>query len=810
MIGKTILNYKIIEELGYGATGIIYKAKDMKLGRTVAIKFLPDRVAASPDERKRFKQEAMAAATLNHPNIATIYDLEEADGQMFIVMELIEGRNLREIVAGAGRMPGALGLPIETILRYAIQITEGLQAAHEEGIVHRDIKPENVMINSKDQVKITDFGLAKMTGGELLTKTGTVMGTVAYMSPEQSRGQPLDQRTDIWSLGVLLYEMITGQRPFRGEYEQAVIYSILNDEPEPIRLQYPEISKKLDHIISRTLAKDPSDRYQSCKQLLNDLRSCTDSTGQSHAHDLQITAPESEVRGSTFKRLQLSASRHIEFINRRLKLPWRISIGILLLAAVSIYVFLKISRPDGTRGKKIAVLPFININKDPADEYFSDGIMEDILTQLVKIGDLKVVSRTTMMRYKNSSKTLREISNELDADVVLEGSVRREADLLRISVQLINAETDEHLWAETYNRELDQVFVIQSEIAQRIASALQVKLSRAEKELLDMPKTYNPEVYTLLLKGRYFVNRLDSLSIAKGIDLYTEASIIDPDDARVWASLANAYTVQADCGYLNPEEGYSKAREMVDKALLLDDKLAIAHTVSGLIKLAHDWDWGGAEIEYRKAMEIEPGNTTTINLMGQLARTLGRFEEAIEYIQRAIDLEPVIVINYLYFGQFLMYAGRLDEANNILEKGLELNPQFPYLHYLLGCVYLLQGEPDSAIVEMEKESAESYRAYGLPLIYHALGRKADADAALQDCIARYRDVGPYNIAQIYAYRGDIDRAFEWLEKAYILRDGSLPNINGDPFLKNIERDPRYAMFMKKMKLQIPEKIPKAP
>lgn len=802
MIGKSILHYTIIEELGYGGMGVIYKAKDTKLGRTVAIKFLPNRDAINPDERIRFKREAMAVATLNHPNIATIHGLEEVDDRMFIVMEFIEGRELRDILSNAEEMRRVPVLPIEAILRLAIQIVKGLQAAHEEGIVHRDIKPENVMINTKDQVKITDFGLAKITGAELLTKTGTIVGTVAYMSPEQARGAPVDQRTDIWSVGVILYEMITGQRPFRGEYEHAVMYSILNENPEPLKLKYPAIPEKLEQIIGRTLAKNPSDRYQNCEQLLNDLQSCIHSTGPSDALDLQATAPEPETQGNAFKRLQRSASRRLKFINRQWRLPWMISIGIILLAVAGTYIFLRKSHPDREHGKKIAVLPFININKDPADEYFSDGIMEDILTQLVKISELKVISRTTMMRYKNTNKTLREISNELDADVVLEGSVRRDADRLRISVQLINANTDEHLWAESYDRELDQVFVIQSEIAQKIASTLKAKLSPAEKELLDLPKTYNPDVYNLLLKGRYFVNRLDSVNIAKGIDLYTEAGAIDPRNARVWAYLANAYTVQADCGYVSIDEGYSKGREMVDKALLLDDKLAIAHTVSGIIKLVYDWDWEGAEIECQKAIEIEPGNTTTINLMGQLARTLGRLEEAIEYIQRAINLEPVIVINYVYLAHFLMYADRLDEAVGIVEKGMELNSQFPYLHYLLGCVYLLHGKPENALVEMEKESFEPYRMYGLPLIYHALGRQGEADAALQECITKYHDIGSYNIAKIYAYRGDSDRAFEWLEKAYALRDVSLPEIKGDPFLKNIERDPRYAAFMKKMKLPL--------
>jgi serine/threonine-protein kinase len=802
MIGKNIPHYKIIEELGCGSMGIIYKAKDTRLERTVAIKFLPYQIAINLDQRNRFKREAKAAATLNHTNIATIYGLEEVKDELFIVMEYIDGQNLRNILDEVSTKQNTPFLPIKTVLNYITQIAQGLLAAHEKGIIHRDIKPENVMINSRGQIKITDFGLAKIVGSELLTKIGVIVGTVAYMSPEQTSGEPVDHRTDIWSLGVMLYEMIAGHRPFRGQYEQATIYSILNEDPEPLKNYYPDISDNLENISNRILAKNSTDRYQHCEQLLNDLQSCAEITGHDHATHLKEPVVEKEIHENAFKRLQRSSFGFMRSINKQLKIPWKIAMLIILLMAISIFVILQKSPTDDTPGKKIAVLPFININNNPADEYFSDGIMEDILTQLVKISDLKVISRTTMMRYKNSSKAMHEISKELKADVVLEGSVRHDANHLRISVQLIDAKTDEHLWAETYDKELNQVFVIQSEIALKIASTLQAKLSQTEKDLLQRPKIYNPEAYNLILKGRYLVNKLDSANVVKAIDLFEEALSIEPNNANIWTSLANAHTVLAELGYTNLEEAYSKARKMVEKALLLDNQLANAHTVLGMIKLAYDWDWMGAETEFQKAIKIEPRNTTTINQMGQLARTLGRIDEAIILIQQTIELEPVILINYVYLAHFLMYADRLDEAISTLEKGLELNPQFPYFHYLLGCTYLLKGEPNKAMSEMEKELTESYRTYGLPLVYYDLGRKTEADIALKNCISKYNDVGAYYIAQIYAYFGDNDHAFEWLEKAYLLRDGSLPYIKGDPLLKNTEKDYRYNTFMKKMNLPI--------
>jgi len=805
MIGRNILHYKIIEEIGSGSMGIIYKAEDTRLERMVAIKFLPRQIAATLDQRNRFKREAKAAANLSHPNIATIYGLEEMKDELFIVMEYIDGRNLRNILDEESTKKNIPFLPLYTVLNYTKQMAQGLLAAHEKGVIHRDIKPENVMINFRDQIKITDFGLAKMADSELLTKTGIVVGTIAYISPEQISGEPVDQRTDIWSLGVMLYEMIAGQRPFRGEYAQATIYSILNEDPEPLRSYYPDISDKLENINNRILAKNSTDRYQNCEQILNDLHSCAEKTVLADETHLHTPVTENEINEHITKRLHKSPSGLMKSIWRQSKISWKIATMIMLLALISILIstlILQKSPPNDTSSKKIAVLPFININNDPADEYFSDGIMEDILTQLVKISDMKVISRTTMMRYKNSSKTMHEISKELKADVVLEGSVRRDANHLRISVQLIDAATDEHLWAETYDKELNQVFAIQSEIALKIAHTLQAKLTQSEKDLLQRPKTYNPEVYNLLLKGRYLVNKLDSANVVKAINLFEEALSIEPDNANIWTSLANAYTVLAELGYLNLDEGYSKARRMVEKALLLDNQLANAHTVLGMIRLAYDWDWIGAETEFQKAIKIEPRNTTTINQMGQLARTLGRIDEAILLIEQTIELEPVILINYVYLAHFLIYAGRLDEAISTLEKGLELNHQFPYFHYLLGCAYLLKEEPNQALAEMEREPTESYRMYGLPLAYYAMGQKAEADLALKDCIAKYHDIGAYNIAQIYAYYGDNNRAFEWLEKAYTMRDGSLPYIKGDPFLKNIERDRRYNSFMKKMNLPI--------
>ena len=787
MIGEVVSHYRILEKISDGGMGIVYKAEDIQLDRIVALKFIPHSLTGNLSEKKIFVNEAKALAILNHPNVATIYSTEEYKGKYFIVMEFVEGKDLRKILT-EDEIPN---LTIEKIVNIIVQIVKGLQAAHNKQIVHRDIKPENIIINPEEQVKILDFGLAKMKGRELLTITGTTFGTVAYMSPEQSRGEYVDHRTDIWSVGVILYEMITRNRPFRGDYEQAIIYSILNETPEPINSKYYNIPKKLEKIVFKALAKKPDDRYSNCDEFLNELKSCP------MPDSLKAERPEV----SSLKHNK-NFNWYFKSIIKQLKISWRIIVAVVILLAIGIFIFYPKLSNNNLPGKKIAVLPFLNMSNNSNDEYLSDGIMEDILTQLAKISDLKVISRTTMMRYKNTNKTIGEISKDLNSDVLLEGSVRRDSNQVRITVQLIDSKTDEHIWAETYDEKPDQMISIQSEIALKIANTLKAELSKDEKSRIENSKFNNPVIYNLLLKGRYFINKLDSTSVVKAIELYNEALAIEPNNANILTHLANAYQVQTEMGYIGLAAGYSKSRQLVEKALSIDKDLANAHTVLGMIKVAYDWDWSGAGEEFQKAIKIEPGNITTLNQMGQLARTLGQFDEAINLMQRTVDLDPLIIINYLYLGQSQMYANQLNEAISTFKKGLELSPEFPYLHYMLASTYLLKGEPEKSLTEIEKEPIEAYRLYTLPMIYNDLKNKSQFELILNECIEKYQDIGSYNIAQIFAYNGNNDLAFSWLEKAYERRDGSLPYLKGDPFLKKIEKDPRYNKFLNKMNLPI--------
>jgi len=482
MIGQVISHYKILEKLGEGGMGIVYKAHDTKLDRDVALKFLPTNLTTDPAARERFIHEAKAASALSHPNICGIHAIEEFEQQHFIDMEFLEGKTLGELLKEKE-------LSLKEIVGIVLQIAQGLNAAHKKGIVHRDIKPDNIMVTSERLVKIMDFGLAKLKGSSKLTRTHSTLGTLSYMSPEQACGEEIDQRTDIFSLGAVLYEMVTGRQPFKGEHEAAIMYSVMNETPDPLARYKTDVPDELQRVIDKALAKEREKRYQHVDEMEADLRSVIP-----------------------------TLSSNIKSVTRRSKVLWVVAASVIAIAVLSIYFFYPKSGPTSANSKTIAVLPFNNMNGNQEDEYFSDGIMEDILTQLSKIADLNVISRTTMMQYKSTKKSLKEIGKELNAGVVLEGSVRHSGNRIRISSQLIDAEADRHIWAETYDREMKDVFVIQSDVAKQIAAALQARLSPGEKERIEKKQTENTEAYQIYLKGRFYWNKRTAVDMQKAIE----------------------------------------------------------------------------------------------------------------------------------------------------------------------------------------------------------------------------------------------------------------------------------------------------
>ncbi|HEY4643370.1 MAG TPA: protein kinase, partial [Bacteroidota bacterium] len=581
MIGQTISHYKILEKLGEGGMGVVYKAEDIKLKRTVALKFLPHHLTSTKEEEARFLQEAQAAATLNHPNVCTIFAVEEHEGQQFIAMEYVDGVTLRQ------RMENA-PLKLNQAISYAVQVGEALQEAHNKGIVHRDIKADNIMVNAKNQVKVMDFGLAKLKGSLKLTRSSSTVGTLAYMAPEQVQGGEVDARSDNFSFGVVLYEMLTGRTPFRGEHDAAMMYSIINEEPEPLERYLSESSPELQRILSRALEKDPDDRYQSAADMVSELRRLQKQTSRVSRKPLEEMktsqtpasvereprAPAVEEQPEEVKKIPAG----IPTPTGKARIIAYSGIALAVLAVGALAVNLLFFRTEAVRAdkKSIAVLPFKNLSEEKESEFFSDGITEDIITQLSKIGDLRVISRTSVMRYKESDKSIRDIGKELGVATILEGSVRRAGNQVRIVAQLIDASNDEHLWADTYDRELTQIFAIQSDIAQKIASSLKAKLTSSQKQQIEKKPTENLDAYTFYLKGREYYYRYHKQENENAVQLFKNALDLDPNYALAYAGLGDAYGQRVQrFGFA---EGWlDSAVAVTDKAISIDPNLAEAY-----------------------------------------------------------------------------------------------------------------------------------------------------------------------------------------------------------------------------------------
>jgi serine/threonine protein kinase/Tfp pilus assembly protein PilF len=631
MISKTISHYKILEKLGEGGMGVVYKAEDTRLKRTVALKFLAPQTLSSEEEKARFILEAQAAAALNHPNICTIYEIDESEGQYFMAMECIEGQSLREKIQSGP-------LKLKEAINIAIQVAEGLQEAHDRGIVHRDIKPANIMMTTKGQAKIMDFGLAKLGRETQLTKTGTTVGTVAYMSPEQARGDTVDHRTDIWSLGVVLYEMITGQLPFKSEYEQAIVYSILNEEPQPITDLRSGLPMELEGIINKALAKSTGERYQHADEMLSDLRSL------SNQFESGVTK-----------------------------------------------TFLTKAKPSPS----VAVLPFVNMSPEKENEYFSDGVTEDIIAQLSKIGDLKVISRTSIMRYKNSAKSIRKIGKELDVTTILEGSVRKANNRVRIVSRLVDARTDIYLWAQTYDREMKDIFEIQTDVAQRIASSLEAKISPVEKERLQKKQTDNLTAYDYYLKGRDYYYRYHKQDNEIAIELFKKALELDLEYALAFAGLGDAYA-QRTLKFGFASTWVDSAIEIANKAILLDPDLAEGYKALGLAYIAKSWIRQALEANH-KAIELNANHYPALINIGWSYFNLGRFEEALRYMKKSLALNPTGAYDCYGIGSVYLMLNRPAEAEKWFNRALELQPDFIYAHAKFVEMYLGQGKCQKAL-----------------------------------------------------------------------------------------------------------------
>ncbi|UCF79217.1 MAG: protein kinase [Candidatus Eiseniibacteriota bacterium] len=744
MIGKTISHYKILEKLGEGGMGVVYKAEDTKLRRPVALKFLPPELTRDPKAKERFVQEAQAASALEHQNICNIHEIDETeDGRLFICMACYSGETLKQRIAR-----GPVGL--EEAVNTAAQIATGLSKAHEKGIIHRDIKPANIFVTADGQVKIVDFGLAKLAGEVSLTRTGTTVGTVAYMSPEQARGEQVDHRTDIWSLGVTLYEIITGVLPFRSAHEQAVIYAILNTDPEPIRAIRTDVPFQLEQVISRALAKRRFDRFQRAEELLSELE--------------ELKAQFSDAGGvGPHQRLRSAAS--------------------------------------------IAVLPFANLSADPEQEYFCDGLAEEIINALGRLENLRVVARTSAFSFKDKALDIREIGMKLNVGALLEGSVRKAGNRLRISVQLVNVADGCQLWSEKYDREIEDIFSIQEGISLAIVDALRLKVLGDERDRLLKRRTENPEAHNLYLKGRFFWNKRTEAEMRRSVEYFQKAVDIDPEFALAYAGMADAYVTMGFYGYLSQDKVSTRAKDAVRTALELDSTLGEAHASLALIRTWIDWDCAGAEREFRRALELNPSGAEAHHQYSHLLAQLGRFDQAVPEMKHALELEPLSLNINACLGQVLVLARKYDEAIEQLQKTIEMNPEYYDGHGWLGFAYLLKGMYEQAADKFRESAAfaviEARMAAALAYAYAVTDREDEARNILAELLDRSSDkkVDSYLIAIVHIGLGDLDRAIECLEKAHEERSHRLfTMVKVDPLLDPVRSNPRYKGLIEKIGL----------
>src|ERR1700730_1456403 len=787
MIGQTMAHYRIVEKLGAGGMGGVCQAEDTKLGRLVALKFLPESRVTDASALERFQREARAASALNHPNICTIYDIAEYQGHPFIAMEYLDGQTLREHILGRT-------LEADEISKLGIQIAEALSAAHSKGVVHRDVKPGNIVATVNGPVKVLDFGLAKLIGPQggnaptkSLTETYAVAGTLPYMSPEQLRGRDVDARTDIYALGVVLYEMSTGRRPFTAEIPPQLIDDILNSPPPFPHDLNSKLPPKLEEIILKCLEKDPEERYQTAKEIAVDLR--------------RMTSPL-----SVSQRLVTSRPKRFGRVARFL---WA-AIPILALA-ILVFGWVLLRTAYFNPSRSIAVLPFVDDSKDASIQYISDGITEGVIDKLSEIPGLRVISRNSVFRFKGKEADAQAVGRDLKVQAVLSGRIAHPADGVTISAELVNVSDGSRIWGRQFRYPIPDLPRAQDELASAILEKLKLRLNSADETRLARSATDNSEAYQLYLQGRYHWNQRTDAGIKKSIEFFQQATEKDPNFALAYAGLADAYNMGNNLGVFTPRESAPEAKAAAIKALVLDPRLGEAHAIPGQLKSHYDFDFPGAQREFLKAIELNPNYANAhLYYAGGYLTPMGRHGEAIAEMKKALELDPLSSPLNNYMGMTYLLAGDYQKSVQQLQHTIDLDPTFLLAHFTLASALTEIGKYEQAIEEMQRgallsgtspEEASVVTAEWLTA-FRTGGPNGYWQKNLQVTLRaqEHGGTGTLELASAYARVGDKEKSLEWLQKAYEERNGNITLVNSFPDYKRLRGDPRFSALLKRIGL----------